>query len=323
VCSESTVMMKKQNPNHLDLDALTERLVSTYQGDSGINFIDVRNLPVRGEIIHLIDSLMELLFPGYTGRHKVTRDNVKSVVQDLLWTLGSEFAVQIELALRHQCRLKSCPTCDCTDLASQRTNELLGKVPQIRETLKTDIQAAYDGDPAAKSFEEVVISYPYIDAISIHRVAHELYLMEVPLIPRIMSEYAHSKTGIDIHPGAKIGDYFFIDHGTGVVIGETAVIGNRVKIYQGVTLGALSFPKDESGRIIRDQKRHPTLEDDVTVYAEATILGDITIGKGAVVGGNVWIRESVPSGTMVAITKPEALYKKKGPSFNDQLEYYL
>lgn len=315
--------MKEPNPNHLDLEALTERLVSTYQGDSGINFIDVRNLPVRGEIIHLIESLMELLFPGYTGRHKVTRDNVRSVVQDLLTALRSELAEQIELALRHQCRLKSCSTCDCTDLASQRANELLRKVPQIRETLKTDIQAAYDGDPAAKSFEEVVISYPYIDAISIHRIAHELYLMDVPLIPRMMSEYAHSKTGIDIHPGAKIGEYFFIDHGTGVVIGETAVIGNRVKIYQGVTLGALSFPKDERGQIIRDKKRHPTLEDDVTVYAEATILGDITIGKGAVVGGNVWIRESVPSGTMVVITKPEALYKKKGPGFEDRLEYYL
>ena len=316
--------MNGQNPNYLDdLETLTERLVSTYQGDSGINFIDVRNLPVRGEILHLIESLMELLFPGYTGRHKVTRDNVQSVVGDLLSALGAELAAQIELALRHQCRLESCTTCDCTDLAFRHAAKLLKKLPQIRETLKTDIQAAFDGDPAAKSFEEVVISYPYIDAISIHRVAHELYLMEVPLIPRIMSEYAHSKTGIDIHPGAQIGDYFFIDHGTGVVIGETAVIGSHVKIYQGVTLGALSFPKDESGRIIRDQKRHPTLEDGVTVYAEATILGDITIGEGAVVGGNVWIRESVPPRTMVAITKPEALYKKKGPGFDDQLEYYL
>ena len=196
-------------------------------------------------------------------------------------------------------------------------------MPQIRETLKTDIQAAYDGDPAAKSFEEVVISYPYIDVITIHRIAHELYLMDVPLIPRMMSEYAHSKTGIDIHPGAKIGEYFFIDHGTGVVIGETAIIGEHVKIYQGVTLGALSFPKDERGQIIRDKKRHPTLEDDVTVYAEATILGDITIGKEAIIGGNVWIRESVPSGTVVAISKPEALYKKKGPGFDERLEYHL
>ncbi|MHC5190863.1 MAG: serine O-acetyltransferase EpsC [Planctomycetota bacterium] len=315
--------MTEQNPNQFDLGALAADVVSTYKGDSGINFIDVRNLPVRDKIIHAIDLFLELLFPGYTGRCEVTRENIHSTVQELLQILRSDLAEQIELALRHQCQLKSCSTCDCTDLASRYADDLLGKVPQIRETLKTDIQAAYDGDPAAHSFEEVVISYPYINAISIYRVAHELVLMEVPLIPRIMSEYAHSKTGIDIHPGARIGDYFFIDHGTGVVIGETAVIGHHVKIYQGVTLGALSFPKDESGRIIRDKKRHPTLEDDVTVYAEATILGDITIGEGAIVGGNVWIRESVPPGTMVAITKPEALYKKKGPGFNDQLEYYL
>lgn len=315
--------MKEQNLNHLDLETLAERLVSTYEGDSGINFIDVRNLPVRRTIIHLIDSLMELLFPGYTGGHKVTRQTVRSVVRDTLAELRRVLAEQIELALRHQCRLKSCPTCDCTDLAFRRADELLQKVPHIREILKTDIRAAYDGDPAAKSFEEVVISYPYISAIAIHRIAHELYLMDIPLIPRMMSEYAHSETGIDIHPGATISESFFIDHGTGVVIGETAVIGSHVKIYQGVTLGALSFPKDERGRIIRDRKRHPTLEDNVTVYAEATILGDITIGKNAVVGGNVWIRESVPPETMVAISKPEALYKKKGPGYDDQLEYYL
>lgn len=208
-------------------------------------------------------------------------------------------------------------------MASLHANELLKRIPSIRQVLRTDVSAAYDGDPAAKSFEEIVISYPCISAIAIHRLAHELYRMEVPLMPRIMSEYAHSQTGIDIHPGARIGNYFFIDHGTGVVIGETAVIGARVKIYQGVTLGALSFPKDEGGQIIRDQKRHPTLEDEVTVYAEATILGDITIGKGAIIGGNVWIRESVPPQTVVAISRPEAFYKKKGPGINDRLEYYI
>jgi len=208
-------------------------------------------------------------------------------------------------------------------LANIHANELLRRIPAIRQVLKTDVEAAYDGDPAAKSFEEIVVSYPFILAIAVHRIAHELYQMEIPLISRIMSEYAHSQTGIDIHPGARIGTCFFIDHGTGVVIGETAVIGSRVKIYQGVTLGALSFPKDERGRIIKGHKRHPTLEDDVTVYAEATILGDITIGKGAIVGGNVWIRESIPPGVVAAITKPEALYKKKGPGFDDRLEYYL
>lgn len=315
--------MTELNHYNLDFEKLTRSIVSTYQGDSGINFIDVRNLPVRDKIIGILELFMELLFPGYTGKRKVTRDTVESVVHELLVVIRREMAEQIELALRHQCRLQECTTCDCSTLAATRASELLNRIPDIRDLLKGDVEAAYAGDPAARSFEEIVISYPYISAIAIHRVAHELYLLEVPLIPRIMSEYAHSLTGIDIHPGARIGRHFFIDHGTGVVIGETAVIGDHVKIYQGVTLGALSFPKDESGKIIRDQKRHPTLEDEVTVYAEATILGDITIGKGAVIGGNVWIRESVPASTVVSMAKPEALYKKKGPGFGDQLEYYL
>ena len=298
------------NPSDPDFNKLTKQIVSTYEGDSGINFIDVRNLPVRDKIIHILELCTELLFPGYTGKRKITRDTVRSVVHELLVVIRRELAEQIELALRHQCRLKDCPTGDCANLSAQHTSELLNRIPDIRKKLKGDVEAAFEGDPAAKSFEEIVISYPHIVAIAVYRLAHELYLMEVPLIPRIMAEYAHSRTGIDIHPGAKIGEKFFIDHGTGVVIGETAVIGKNVKIYQGVTLGAISFPKDERGQIIRDKKRHPTLEDEVTVYAEATLLGDITIGKGAVIGGNVWIRESVPSGTVVTIAKSESLYQK-------------
>ena len=315
--------MTELNQSNLDFENLTKEIVLTYKGDSGINFIDVRNLPIRDKIIDVLDLCMELLFPGYTGKRKVTRDTVQSVVHELLVIIRRELAEQIELALRHECRLQNCSTCDCSHLAAARASEMLNRIPVIRDLLKGDVQAAYEGDPAARSFEEIVISYPHMIAIAIHRLAHELFLMEVPLIPRIMAEYAHSRTGIDIHPGAKIGHHFFIDHGTGVVIGETAIIGNNVKIYQGVTLGALSFPRDEKGQIIRDQKRHPTLENGVTVYAEATILGDITIGEGAVIGGNVWIRESVPAGTIVSMAKPEALYKKKGPGFHEQLEYYL
>lgn len=311
------------NSSNFDFGSLTTRIVSTYEGDSGINFIDVRNLPVRDKIIYILDQCMELLFPGYTGKRKVTRDTVQSIVHELLVVIRRELAEQIELALRHACLLKECSTCDCADLAIRHASEFLDRIASIRLKLKQDVQAAFEGDPAAKSFEEIVISYPHIVVIAIHRMAHELYQMEVPLIPRIMAEYAHSRTGIDIHPGATIGSKFFIDHGTGVVIGETAVIGNNVKIYQGVTLGALSFPKDDRGNLIRNKKRHPTLEDNVTVYAEATILGDITIGKGAVIGGNVWLRESIPAETVVTMTKPEALYKKKGPGFDDRLEYYL
>lgn len=315
--------MTKRSLRQLSIESLADEIVATYQDDAGINFIDVQNLPVRQKIIHILELLLELLFPGYRGRRKVTHENVRSIILELLVILKRDLKEQVELALRHECKLKACSTSDCSWLAEFHTNELLNRIPSIRQVLRTDVVAAFEGDPAAKSFEEIVVSYPCISAITIHRIAHELYRMEVPLIPRIMSEYAHSQTGIDIHPGARIGNYFFIDHGTGVVIGETAVIGSRVKIYQGVTLGALSFVKDEQGHVVRDKKRHPTLEDDVTVYAEATILGDITIGKGAVIGGNVWIRESVPPQTVVAISRPEAFYKKKGPGFGDPLEYYI
>jgi serine O-acetyltransferase len=305
--------VKPKDPEPVfNYDLITEQIVQTYTDDSGINFLDIKNLPVRDKIIHILETLLEILFPGYTGRRTVTRDTVFSIVHELLLAVRRELAEQIERALRHNCRLKECPTCDCPRMASHCSEQLLMRLPNIRSMLKDDVQAAYDGDPAAKSFEEVVISYPYIIAIAVHRIAHELFALEVPLIPRIMSEWAHSRTGIDIHPGAKIGKSFFIDHGTGVVIGETAVIGNNVKMYQGVTLGALSFPRDERGRIIRGQKRHPTLEDNVTVYAEATLLGDITIGRGAVIGGNVWIRESVPAGAVVTVAKPESMYVTRG-----------
>lgn len=303
---------ERQPDSRPDINQITQAIIRTYEGDSGINFIDVKNLPVKEKVVRTIELLLELLFPGYTGRRRVTRENIESVVMELLVILRRELAEQIELALRHHCRMQECPTCDCATLAIHNAMALLGRIPSIRGLLKGDVQAAYDGDPAAKSFEEIVISYPHLLAISIHRIAHELNHLEVPLIPRMMSEYAHSKTGIDIHPAAHIGRNFFIDHGTGVVIGETAIIGDNVKIYQGVTLGALSFPRDERGQIIRDRKRHPTLEDNVTVYAEATILGDITIGAGAVIGGNVWIRDSVPPGTIVTISKPDLVYRKKG-----------
>jgi serine O-acetyltransferase len=292
-----------------EIENLAEKIVTTYEGDSGINFIDVMNLPVREKILEILDLLMELLFPGYTGKKVVTRDNVRVLVKDILQDVRLELVRQVELALRHKCRMQECTGCDCQRMARETTDELLGELPSVRTMLKGDVHAAYDGDPAAQSFEEVVISYPYITAIAIHRVAHELYVRGIPLIPRIMGECAHSKTGIDIHPGAKIGRNFFIDHGTGVVIGETSVIGDNVKMYQGVTLGAMSFPKDERGRIIKGGKRHPTIEDNVTIYAEATILGDITIGAGSIVGGNVWLKKSVPPGTTVAITKRDSSYK--------------
>jgi serine O-acetyltransferase len=292
------------------LGQLVDEIVRTYQADIGINFIDAMNLPVRDKILEILDLLFELLFPGYTGKRTVTKTNVNFVVIDILCHVYTELSTQIERAMKYRCRLENCTTGGCRKMAEDATVHLLTQLPHIREMLKGDVKAAFDGDPAAKSFEEIVISYPCIIAIAIHRIAHELYLKDVPLIPRIMAECAHAKTGIDIHPGARIAKSFFIDHGTGVVIGETSIIGNNVKIYQGTTLGALSFPKDERGRIIKGGKRHPTIEDDVTIYAEATILGDITIGKGSVVGGNVWIKESVPPGVTVITPNAELVFKK-------------
>lgn len=302
--------MRKNKLTNKKIENLVEKIARTYQGDSGINFIDASNLPVKYKILDIIELIFEVIFPGYTGKRTVTKSNIKFIVGDILWQIATELSEQVERSFQYQCRIKKCNECDCKTMAENVTRHLLTKLPKIREQLKGDVSGAFDGDPAAKSYEEIVISYPCIIAIATYRIAHELYLKQVPLIPRIMTECAHARTGIDIHPGATIGANFFIDHGTGVVIGETSVIGDYVKIYQGATLGALSFPKDERGRIIKGGKRHPTIEDKVTIYAEATILGDVVIGKGAVIGGNVWIKESVPPGVTVTSPHPDLVYTK-------------
>ena len=304
--------MAKQNikPTDKKIESLVDEIARTYEGDSGINFIDVSDLPVRDKIWEIIDLFMELLFPGYTGKRTVTKANISFIVIDILYHIYAELSDQIERALKYRCRMDKCDSGDCRRMAEDATQHLLTRLPRIRELLKGDVGAAFDGDPAAKSYEEIVISYPCIIAIATYRIAHELYLQDIPLIPRIMTEWAHSKTGIDINPGAKIGKNFFIDHGTGVVIGETTVIGDNVKIYQGATLGALSFSKDERGKIIKGGRRHPTIEDNVTIYAEATILGDVVIGKDTVIGGNVWLKESVPPGVTVTTQGTELVYKK-------------
>ena len=252
--------MKKRSFTNKRVEKLVDELMDTYQGDSGINFIDASNLPVRGRILEIIDDLFEILFPGHTGNRAVARSNIRFVVGDVLCQVHCELAEQIERAFAYHCRVCDCEGCDCQTKAHNVTVKLLEKLPQIRQKLKGDVAAAYDGDPAAISYEEIVISYPYITAIAIHRIAHELYHLEVPLIPRIMSECAHARTGIDIHPGAHVGNNFFIDHGTGVVIGETCVIGDNVKIYQGTTLGALSFKRDKDGKIIKGGNAIPPLK---------------------------------------------------------------
>jgi serine O-acetyltransferase len=258
----------------------------------------------------ILGLFQEVLFIGYFGKQDIPDHDLEPHLHVHMSELFDSLAVQIAKSLVHECQNPR-EGCDlCRSKGERNAAEIIGKIPMIRQMLEGDVQAAFDGDPAAKSFDEIIFSYPGLRAIMVHRIAHELYAQDVPLLPRIMSEYAHAITGIDIHPGATIGRNFFIDHGTGVVIGETTLIGNNVKIYQGVTLGALSFPKDERGNLLRDIKRHPTLEDNVTVYSGTTILGgDTVIGRGSTVGGNVWLTTSVPAGTKVVIKTPELRMK--------------
>ena len=284
---------------------LTRKICATYEDECGINHLDGSNMPQSEEVIAILDGLLEVLFPGYSGRYPVDRSGVEFAIGDHLNQIFRRLTEQIQRAIAYRCRLEACRHSDCRRQAEQAVIDLFTRLPAIREELKTDVQAAMDGDPAARTLDEIVISYPGLKAIAVNRLAHVLYAGSVPLIPRVMSEYAHTVTGIDIHPGATIGRSFFIDHGTGVVIGETAVIGQNVRIYQGVTLGALSFPKDAQGKLIKGAKRHPNIEDNVTIYAGATILGDITIGHDSIVGGNVWLTEGVPPFTKITIAPPE------------------
>jgi serine O-acetyltransferase len=295
------------------INDVVAELNATYQDETGVNHIEGANLPSKREIIAILDELEEIIFPGFVNRKIIDIDNVQYFVGNIISRIYVELTRQIKQAFLFQCNKdgSKCKKCDADKNAPDAVMHLIKSLPEIREKVKTDVNAAFDGDPAAKSFEEIILSYPGIYAIIVYRIAHELYKKNVPLIPRMMSEYAHSKVGIDIHPGAQIGEYFFIDHGTGVVIGETAVLGRGVKIYQGVTLGALSFPKDENGNIIRNKKRHPTLEDNVTVYSGATVLGDVVLGKGSMIGGNVWLTKSIEPETIVTISDPELRIKTK------------
>ncbi len=273
-----------------------QALVESYRQTEKITNIEKKHFPSRSKVIEITEGLRELLFPGYLGRTNLCWLNIEYWAGNKLDYLFAELSREIVFSLGDRSQ---------EEKAYSETEVFFGKLPMVRELLEDDVQAAFDGDPAAKSLDEVIFSYPCLVAISIYRLAHELFVQGIPLIPRMMTEYAHSVTGIDIHPGAQIGRSFFIDHGTGVVIGETCEIGDNVKIYQGVTLGALSFPKDERGKIIRGIKRHPTIEDNVTIYAGATILGGQTIiGKGSVIGGNVWLTHSIPPYTKVAIEEP-------------------
>jgi serine O-acetyltransferase len=293
------------------LPGIAEEIIDSCNDRECYTHVDYEPIPSREGVIEIINRLKEILFPGYFTRGKLDPVNLRYSLGESTATLFDMLSDQIGRSIRHDCFRygQLCSVCD--EQGHQISLNLLQAIPSIRKILATDVHAAYEGDPAAKSYDEIIFSYPGIFAITVYRVAHKLFEYNVPLLPRIMTEYAHSVTGIDIHPGAEIDDSFVIDHGTGVVIGETSNIGQNVRIYQGVTLGALSIPKDSADQF-RGKKRHPTIEDEVIIYSGATILGgDTIIGTRSVIGGNVWLTESVPADTMVVMETPRLIYKSK------------
>lgn len=297
------------------MDDIKSQLTETLNKLSQSKSYKLAYLPLHGKpmpsikiLAEIVNLLRKVLFPGYFGNSSVTSicvGHYMGVNFDRAYQLLAE---QIRRGLCFACEHESEDSCvNCKDIAPGITAKFMAKLPEIRKELSADVKAAYDGDPAAKSFGEIIYCYPTIRVLTNYRIAHQLLELNVPLIPRIIAEMAHSETGIDIHPGAKIGESFTIDHGTGVVIGETCIIGNNVKIYQGVTLGAKSFPLDDDGNPIKGIDRHPIVEDNVVIYAEATILGRITIGEKSVIGGNVWITQDVKPESVVTQRKPSGL----------------
>lgn len=270
------------------LDSMIESILNSYNSFGGVNLSEINSFPNSETVISALKDLQALIFPGFKKAEFIDADNLRFITGEKINRVISLLTKETQKALLYL--RKSAENSHCFALAEQTVLSLIEELPEIRRKIMLDAQSALEGDPAARSFEEIILSYPGLEAIMVYRIANFLHKNGVPLIPRIMSEYIHGKTGIDIHPGASIGESFFIDHGTGIVIGESCVIGNNVKLYQGVTLGAISVKKSLSNR-----KRHPTIEDNVTIYAGATILGGETvIGKGSIVGGNVWLTQSVP-----------------------------
>ena len=285
-----------------NIDKLVDGIIDSYDKYGLVNRSDAENFPNRQTVVSVLSDVQSLIFPGFRTEEDIDPVNIRYITGQKVNNIIAKLTKEIQKALIYTMtntkgNSDNIENSHCFSLAEKTALALIEELPEIRRKVQLDTIAAFNGDPAAKSNEEVILSYPGLEAIVVHRVAHFLYQNGVPIIPRIMSEHIHGKTGVDIHPGATIGESFFIDHGTGVVIGETTIIGNNVKIYQGVTLGALSVKKS-----LQDKKRHPTIEDDVTIYAGATILGgDTIIGKGCTIGGNTWVTKSIPAGSVVTI----------------------
>jgi len=291
-----------------EIPGIVEKLVDSCSNVECFDHVGPEPIPSREAVVDIVDRVRRLLYPGYFIRGRLEKFNLAYYFGQEATALFELMSEQVALALRHDCIRHDLPCVACEELGQAATINFMQDLPSMRLQLASDVRAAYQGDPAARSFDEIIFSYPGLFAVSVYRMAHHLWEQQIPFIPRIMTEYAHSVTGIDIHPGAHIGESFFIDHGTGVVVGETTEIGDRVRLYQGVTLGALSLPRD-AGEQLRNKKRHPTIQDDVIIYSGATILGGNTvIGARSVIGGNVWLTESVPPDTRIILKKPELIY---------------
>ena len=304
------ILSEIENAYRAKIPGIVDAIIESCSNEKCFDHVDATVIPSKDSVIEILDIIRNILYPGYFEDQIIDSNNLPYHIGGKVTDLYEKLSKQIAHSIIHDCHRYGQECTECIQRGQKEATSFLQKIPQLREILASDIQTAYDGDPAAKSYDEIIFSYPGLFAVTVYRVAHELYEQNIPIIPRIMTEYAHSVVNIDIHPGAKIGHNFFIDHGTGVVIGETCIIGDNVRIYQGVTLGAISFPKDEEGNLIRGTKRHPTIEDDVIIYSGATILGsDTVIGARCVVGGNVWIIQSVAPGTTVMLKAPDLIYK--------------
>jgi serine O-acetyltransferase len=298
--------MSSSENSQRSLEAIIDAVADSYSGGRAVDSLESTALPNQRSVVEAVRCLEHVVFMGFYSSKVLNRVNLRQHIGEHLYKAAETLTNQSARALAYQRRGGGSPSHEEREWSEHVVGEALAEIPRLRGLLSDDVQAAFDGDPSAKSIEEIIFSYPATRAITIYRFAHELYLREVPMLPRIMTEHAHSVTGIDIHPGARIGSHFFIDHGTGTVVGETSVIGRHVKLYQGVTLGALSIPRSEGGEVIREARRHPTIEDHVTIYAAATILGGQTvIGEHSVIGANSFVIESVPPHTRVMVGAPD------------------
>jgi serine O-acetyltransferase len=292
-----------------DIPGVVDKLVASCNKPGSFDHVDSQPIPSRDAMVDIIHRLRRILFPGYFISEQLDKVNLKYYMGQETTDLFEVLSKQITLCVKHDCIRHDRPCTHCEEQGHEEAVKFIRELPRMRELLAKDVRAAFEGDPAAGSYDEIILCYPGLLAVTVYRIAHQLHLQKISLMPRIISEYVHGLTGIDIHPAANIGESFFIDHGVGVVIGQTADIGNNVRIYQGVTLGAISLAKEEVERL-RGKKRHPTIEDDVIIYSGSTILGGETVvGARSVIGGNVWLTESVPPETRIFIKKPDLILK--------------